>query len=228
MRRRVVRDLGTIIGVVVILAGVVGVNFYMRLEGLQEKYDKIRRAYEQQAVQKGTELLDWELLRRTKGSLRSGPNFDEELKTIAGQSVNLMGFMTPIDEFRDVSHFMLLPLPIECYFCNAPPMRDVMLVRMTEGELVNMVEEPVLMSGTLKLNNDGEEKFFYSLENATRTTMGETTEKRFTPQHRQEGQTMGRGLLTVDDHAGQQTEPEQAEMLPPTDLPAPDGEATTP
>lgn len=224
MRRRVVRDLGTIIGVVVILAGVVGVNFYMRLEGLQEKYDQIRRSYEQQAVQTGTELLDWELLRRTKGSLRSGPTFDEELKTIAGQSVNLMGFMTPIDEFRDATHFMLLPLPIECYFCNAPPMRDVMLVRMTEGERVNMVEEPVLMSGTLKLYAGGEDKFFYTLQNAVRTTMGETTEKRFTQQHRQEGQTMGRDLLSVDDHAGQQPAVAEEQMLPPTELPKPDAE----
>jgi hypothetical protein len=210
--------------VVVILAGVVGVNVYMRLEGLQAKYDKMRRAYEANATQSGTELLDWGLLRKTKGSLRSGPTFDEELLPIGGQVVKLIGFMTPIDEFRDVSHFMLLPLPIECYFCQAPPLRDVMLVRMAEGELVNMVEEPVLMSGRLVLNQDSGEKFFYTLEDATRTTMGETTEKRFAPQHRQEGQTMGRDLLTVEDHAGQQSQPQPETLLPPVEMPTPEAE----
>lgn len=225
MRRRVVRDLGTIIGIVVILAGIVGVNFYMRLEGLQEKYDKIRRSYEQKATESGTQLLDWELLRKTKGSLRSGPKFDEELRPIAGQTVNLMGFMTPIDQFRNATHFMLLPLPIECYFCQAPPMRDVMLVRMAEGEHVNLVEEPVLISGNLVLNENNGEKFFYTLENASRATMGDTTEKRYTTQHRQEGQTMGRDLLSVDDHAGQQDAPQQEQLLPPVEMPKPSGEA---
>jgi len=133
-----------------------------------------------------------------------------------------MGFMTPIDQFREATHFMLLPLPIECYFCQAPPLRDVMLVRMTQGETVNMVEEPVMMSGRLALNADGGEKFFYTLENATRSTMGETHEKQFDQQHRQEGRTMGRDLLTVDDHTGQTPAMDQEKLLPPAEIPAPE------
>ena len=219
MRRRVVRDLGTIIGVVVILAGVVGVNIYMRLGTLQDKFDKIRRAYEQEATDKGTELLSWELLRKTKGSLRSGAKFDEELLPMAEKAVHLMGFMTPIDQFREATHFMLLPLPIECYFCQAPPLRDVMLVRMVQGETVDLVEEPVLITGRLVLNDGTGDKFFYTLEDATRSTMGETTEKHFDQQHRQEGTTMGRELLEVGDHAGQQPAMPEENLLPPVDVP---------
>jgi hypothetical protein len=211
--------LGTIIGVVVILAGVVGVNIYMRLENLQAKFDKMRRAYEQAEVEKGTELLDWELLRKTKGSLRSGPKFDGELLPKADQMVNLMGFMTPIDQFREATHFMLLPLPIECYFCQAPPLRDVMLVRLVEGQTVDLVEEPVLISGRLVLSSGTDEKFFYTLEDASRTTIGETTQKRFDQQHRQEGATMGRDLLSVEDHAGQQPAMPEESLLPPVELP---------
>ncbi len=228
MRRRVVRDLGTIIGVVIILSGVVGVNIYMRLEGLQEKFDALRRAYEQEATDKGTELLDWGVLRKTKGSVRSGAKYAEELQPKNGQLVHLMGFMTPIDQFREATHFMLLPLPIECYFCQAPPLRDVMLVKMTKGEAVNLVEEPVMMTGRLVLNSGTGENFFYTLEDATRKTMGETHEKHYGQQHRQEGETMGSDLLKVEDHPGQQPAMEKEKLLPPTELPKPDKSETAP
>jgi len=211
--------LGTIVGVVVILAGVVGVNIYMQLGTLTKKYDKMRRGYEDAVAEKGTELLAWELLRKTKGSLRGGAKFDEELLPKNGQPVNLMGFMTPIDQFRAATHFMLLPLPIECYFCQAPPLRDVMLVRLAKGEAVDMVEEPVLITGRLVLNNGSGEKFFYTLEDARRTTIGETTEKRFDQQHRQEGATMGKDLMEVDDHPGQQPAMPEENLLPPGEVP---------
>ena len=104
MRRRVVRDLGTIAGIAVILAGVVGLNIYYRLGGLQAKFTAIRKAAEISTAIQGVDLLDWDLLQKTKGSLRSGPTFDKDLVARAkeGRRSNLMGFMTPIDQFRDV------------------------------------------------------------------------------------------------------------------------------
>ena len=218
MKRRVVRDLGTIVGVVVILAVVVAINVSMRLQGLQKKFDNLRREYETQAVEKGHQLLDWELLRETKGSIRSGAKYDGQITAQDGQVVNLMGFMTPIDQFRAATHFMLLPLPIQCYFCQAPPLRDVMLVRLAEGEAVDLVEEPVMITGKLVLNKDGSQKFFYTIENATRTAEGKTTVKNYGEQHRTEGRTLGKDLLTPD-HAGQQPDLPKEQLLPPAEAP---------
>ncbi|MCC6489985.1 MAG: DUF3299 domain-containing protein [Candidatus Hydrogenedentes bacterium] len=226
MRRRVVRDLGTIIGVVVILAAVVGINFFMRLEGLQAKYEKIRRQYEAQAAQAGTDVLDWQLLRKTKGSLRAGATFPEDLLPKAGQIVNLMGFTTPIDQFRAATHFMLLPLPIECYFCQAPPMRDVMLVHMAEGEATDMYEEPVMLTGRLVLNEGKGQQFFYTLEDASVTSKGGTATKSYSKQHRQEGQSLGKGL--DPSHAGAVQEMPKEQLLPPAEAPQAPTQAPAP
>ena len=174
----------------VILAGAVGLNIYYRLDGLKQKYEHIRREAEADHSKVGLELLDWDVLRRTKGTLRSGPKFDEKLVARAkeGRTVNLMGFMTSIDQFRDVSHFMLLPLPIECYFCRMPPMRNVMLVRMMEGDVTFIAEEPVLVTGQLELHDGPKQKFFYSMTNSTlqASESGMTLSNRvFSEEHRQ-------------------------------------------
>ena len=219
MRKRVVRDLGTLIGVVVILAFVVGINMYMRRQGLIDKFDAMRRQFEAQAVQAGTDVLDWELLRDTKGTIRSGAKFPEELLPKAGQIVNLMGFTTPIDQFRAATHFMLLPLPIECYFCQAPPMRDVMLVHMAEGEATDMYEEPVMLTGRLVLNEGKGQQFFYTLEDAIMTSKGGTATKSYSKQHRQEGQTMGKTLDPNSSHAGAVQEMPKEQLLPPAEAP---------
>ncbi|MBX7254836.1 MAG: DUF3299 domain-containing protein [Candidatus Hydrogenedentes bacterium] len=205
MRRRVIRDLGTLLGIVVVLAGVVGINIYMRLGTLQEKFDRIRRAEEAKQIQQGRNLLDWELLRLTKGKLGKDTKFPEDLKPKNGTTVNLIGFMTPIDQFRDAEYFMLLPLPIQCYFCEAPPMRDVMLVRMAEGHKVNLVEEPVLITGELVLNEGSAdvfpEKFYYKLTNATFNTKDKNlTPKNIRKQDRQEGAKQGGQLLQGGEH----------------------------
>lgn len=220
MRRRVVRDLGTIAGIAVILAGVVGLNIYYRLGGLQAKYTAIRRSAEVATAKQGVELLDWELLQKTKGSLRSGPTFDKELVARAkeGRTANLMGFMTPIDQFRDVSHFMLLPMPIECYFCRMPPMRDVMLVRMAEGEVTNIMEEPVLVTGGLNLHEGPKQKFFYSMTNSglrAGDTGKKLTVKTINEEHRQQGYKEGSKLMQEQDAAGGAAP--DGELLPAVD-----------
>lgn len=218
MRTRVVRDLGTIAGIIVILAGVVGLNIYYRLDSLKTKYDRIRRGVEAKRASTGMKLLDWELLRKTKGSLTSGPRFDPELVEWAkqGRSSNLMGFMTPIDQFKDATHFMLLPLPIECYFCQMPPVRDVMLVRMANGEVVQMAEEPVLVSGALSLHEGPKQKFFYSMADSN-LEAGESGQKlsikTYTEEHRQQGYKEGAKLLEGADGHQPQAAPE-ADMLP--------------
>jgi hypothetical protein len=212
-----VRDLGTIAGIAVILAGVVGLNIYYRLEGLTQKFDRIRRGAEATRAKSGMDMLDWELLRETKGSLRSGPTFDTQLVARAqdGRTANLMGFMTPIDQFRNVSHFMLLPLPIECYFCQMPPMRDVMLVRLMEGELTNIAPEPVLVTGKLELHDGPKQKFFYSMTNST-IQAGNSGQrlsiKNFSQEHREQGYKEGPKLLQ-EGGAGPGTVPED-ELLP--------------
>lgn len=166
MRRRVFREVGTVAGVVVILAGLVLANGTMRRGTLAEKMVNWREGLEAEQQQTGLELLKWPLLQETTGGYRSGPTFDPELKNYHGQQVNIMGFQVPVEQFRDMTEFLLLPMPIECYFCQRPPMKDVVLVHMASGEMAPLVKEPVLINGRLELHEGPKTSFFYTIEDA--------------------------------------------------------------
>ena len=186
MRRRVVRDIGTLLGVVVVLVAVVLINDYMRRGSLSDQMDVIRKKAENDQKAMGVDLLHWALLRETKGTRRSGPTFDPRLVEFKDSAVDLVGFMVPMYEFRNVKEFLLLPLPIECYFCQAPPMRDVVLVQMAKDTAVDIVKEPVLINGTLTLNEGPGTKFFYVVKDAGRGPAekgGKLHTKRFSQDH---------------------------------------------
>lgn len=185
MRKRAVREIGTIVGIVIILGAVVFFNGYMRRGSLSDYFEKVRRTAETAQAGQGIPLLEWELLRQTSGTMRSGPKFHQDLVDIRDAEVNIIGFMVPLQQFRAVKEFLLLPLPVQCYFCEAPPMRDVMLVQMAEGESTDIVNEPVVVSGVLNLNEGPGTKFFYVLKEASRAPAekgGKLTRKNIRPE----------------------------------------------
>jgi hypothetical protein len=182
--------LGTLFGIVVILAAVVLVNGYMRRGSLSDQMDKVRRKAELDQQGIGTQLLPWELLRRTKGTKWSGPTFDPDLTAMKDTPVSLVGFMVPQYEIRQMTEFILLPLPIECYFCQAPPPREVVLVQMGKDAKVDLVKEPILVNGDLTLNEGEGAKFFYVVRNATRGPAekgGKLTRKQVSGEHMMHG-----------------------------------------
>jgi Tfp pilus assembly ATPase PilU len=71
VRRRVVRDIGTLLGVVAVLVAVVLINDYMRRGSLSDQMDVIRKKAENDQKAMGVDLLHWNLLRETKGTRRS-------------------------------------------------------------------------------------------------------------------------------------------------------------
>lgn len=166
MRRRAVREIGTLAGVLAILGGMVLVNYLTRQQNLKERMITWRQQIEAKRVSKGLGLLPWALLGKTTGTVRKGPTFDPELLKWDNKQVDLIGFMVPVEKFRAITEFILLPMPIECYFCQRPPMRDVALIRMEEGKTTDLYKEPILINGVLRLKK-GPTKFFYEIEDTT-------------------------------------------------------------
>ncbi len=167
MRRRVKRELTALAGVAVVLGAVVFFNYNLQRGELWEKFEKMRIAAERSRTNLGLELLPWKLLMETRGSLRSGGIFAEDLVARDGEHIDIIGFIVPLNQFRKMTEFILLPVPIECYFCRMPPARDVLYVKMAEGETVDYVwQEPILVNGNIKLQQGPDQKFFYVIENA--------------------------------------------------------------
>lgn len=186
MRRRALRDLGTLAGVAVILAIVVTANVYMRFQNLSEAAIELREKLEKKHEEEGTALLKWDVLKKTKGTSKSGPTFTPDLASQDKALVHIVGFMTPVDQFRRVDRFMLLPMPLYCYFCQAPPMRHVIFVQMRPGKPVEKIyNEPVLIHGRFSLHPTKGEPFFYSIDLAGwgKAQDGEYSEKEISAEH---------------------------------------------
>lgn len=162
MRRRAKRDLITLVGIIAILGAIVGINTYMRFEGLKERFEAMRMAKEKEIEGQGFKVIKWDMFREITG--KRAPKFPDSLSSIDGDPVNLCGFMSPINQFSDVDEFMLLPVPISCYFCDAPPMRDI--VHVTLQKRGRMVEEPIVVGGLLELTKEQKPKFFTTIKYA--------------------------------------------------------------
>ncbi len=186
MRFRTKRDLTILVGVVFIISVVALMNNFFERSSLAERSERWRKIVEKEREKKGIDILSWNLLQKTKGNMRTGPTFDEALLPYDKQKIHIVGFMVPLNEFRNIKEFLLLPLPIECYFCQAPPMRDVIIVQMAENEKTNLYREPVLINGTLNLQQGKGVKFFYIISDARigpAKEGGALTIKSVQPQH---------------------------------------------
>ena len=168
MRRRVKRALIALGGVIIVVAAIAFMNYNLSRADLWKKYETMRMAAERTRDSMGLPLLPWRKLMDTSGSLRSGAKFQQEVLDLDGQHVDLIAFMVPLNQFRNMTEFLVLPVPIECYFCRMPPASDVVYVQMKEGETVDYVyNEPVLINGRITLHGEPGTKFFYRIEDAT-------------------------------------------------------------
>ncbi|HOK08176.1 MAG TPA: DUF3299 domain-containing protein [Candidatus Hydrogenedens sp.] len=186
MRLRAKRDLTIFVGVIFIISTVALLNNFFYRSSLAGQMEKYRLAVEKDRKNKGIEILSWKILQKTKGNMRTGPTFDESLIPYDKQRIHIVGFMVPLNQFRKMKEFLLLPLPIECYFCQAPPMRDVIIVQMAENETTDLYKEPVLINGILNLQKGKGVKFFYIISDAQigpAREGGSLTRKTVAPQH---------------------------------------------
>jgi hypothetical protein len=186
MKKRTKRDIILFFGIIVIIGALALTSGQLTRGKLIEKYDTMRTELEAKELAKSNMLLQWNYMRETKGSPRKGGTFSEGLMARDGDFVNVVGFMVPLEQWIDVTEFMLLPLPLECYFCNMPPPKDVMLVTVPEGQIIpRLIEEPVLMNGKFTVNQGPDQKFFYTLSDATMGAMEgvKQTPNKFNPEH---------------------------------------------
>lgn len=186
MKKRTKRDIGIFLGVIGLIGTVAFVNGQLSRGSLTTQFEDLRESIEERRITEDTNLLRWNHLRKTKGTLRKGGRFGESLYDYHQKHVNIVGFMVPQEQFRDVTEFLLLPIPLECYFCAMPPSRDVLLVQLAKGETAQIYMEPIVVNGIFEIHEGPGQKFFYSLEDArigAAEDGGDLTKKRLKIQH---------------------------------------------
>lgn len=87
--------------------------------------------------------------------------------------VTVGGFMVPYDSLEDMRVFMLMASSGGCFFCEPPSLNQVVIVRQKKGASKAFIEDPIQVTGTLRLNfttsthPDHQAGFVYVLEDAT-------------------------------------------------------------
>lgn len=110
--------------------------------------------------------LPWGVLRDTTLGAKAVPTFPEHLLSLDGKPVVLTGFMQPLGDAAEFAGFMLLEFPVGCWFCEMPGPTGVVSVELEPGTRTTTRRGLIKVTGTLELNRDNPEDFFFRVMGA--------------------------------------------------------------
>lgn len=96
------------------------------------------------------------------------PIFGKEVKALAGKTIEIRGYIIPVEGYRAQGYFVFSAYPYNlCYFCGGAGPETVMEVFTKKGTTVKYTAKPITIKGKLVLNSKDVNKLMYLLEGAT-------------------------------------------------------------
>lgn len=93
------------------------------------------------------------------------PKFEEPVQQLAGQEVQLKGFMMPLDQAAEQQHFILSAAPVaNCFFCM--PGGPESLIEIVANDAVEFTYDPIVVAGTLELLENDPMGMYYRISDA--------------------------------------------------------------
>lgn len=93
------------------------------------------------------------------------PTFSEEVKKLNGKTIELEGWMIPLEELQGESYFVLSSLPFaNCFFCGGAGPETV--AEVFAKEKIKYTEKRIRVRGKLKINADDPLQLMYVLQEA--------------------------------------------------------------
>lgn len=86
-----------------------------------------------------------------------GGTIPADVKALSGHTIKLWGYMVPIREAKLVTEFALIPSPESCCFGQPPGVHHTVTVRLAAGSSAKVTVEPVVATGTLKVEEKRED-----------------------------------------------------------------------
>lgn len=72
-------------------------------------------------------------------------------KALDGQKIAMIGFMLPIDEVKDIRHFLLVQSLWSCCYGTPPDVNGIVRVELPKDRPIDYSFEPLLITGTLRV-----------------------------------------------------------------------------
>lgn len=93
------------------------------------------------------------------------PTFSEAVQKLNGKTIELEGWMIPLEELQGESYFVLSSLPFaNCFFCGGAGPETV--AEVFAKDEIDFTEKRITVRGTLKINADDPLQLMYILQNA--------------------------------------------------------------
>jgi len=92
------------------------------------------------------------------------PVFGEEVKSLAGKTVTLKGYIIPVEGYKSHKEFVFSAFPYNmCFFCGGAGPETVMEVFADEA--IKYTADPITIKGVLELNDSDINRLMYILKN---------------------------------------------------------------
>ncbi|MEM7574830.1 MAG: hypothetical protein AAF433_18130 [Bacteroidota bacterium] len=92
------------------------------------------------------------------------PQFDERIKELEGQAVQLRGYVMPFD-YGDEPFFILSKFPYSsCFFCGGAGPESVAEIHLSTKPAALSMDQQIVVTGYLRLNDDDINQMNFILE----------------------------------------------------------------
>jgi hypothetical protein len=92
-----------------------------------------------------------------------GGNIPADVKALSGMKLRLHGFMIPMDQADNITHFALVPSLFACCFGQPPQIQHTIVCKAPAGKAVSYYPDELLIEGKLKVEEKKDEGFIVSV-----------------------------------------------------------------
>lgn len=93
------------------------------------------------------------------------PIFSKEVKALAGETIEIKGYIIPVEGYKQQGYFVFSAYPYNlCYFCGGAGKETVMEVFTKKNTTIKYTAKPITIKGKLILNSKDINKLMYLLE----------------------------------------------------------------
>jgi hypothetical protein len=92
-----------------------------------------------------------------------GGNIPDDVKKLSGTKIRVSGFMIPLDQADNISHFSLVPSLFACCFGQPPQIQHQIVVHTPKGKSVGYYPDEIICEGTLKVDEKKDDGYIVSV-----------------------------------------------------------------
>jgi len=92
-----------------------------------------------------------------------GGNIPQDVKDLSGHKIRVQGFMIPLDQADNISHFALVPSLFACCFGQPPQIQHQIVVHTPKGKAVSYFPDEIVCEGTLKVEEKKDDGYIVSV-----------------------------------------------------------------